>query len=313
MVYVSNSDENGGDKRDFSRGFFSGYLVSPTPTPMETVKIGLVGDVALGRMVTVEAKRKQDFSYFLSKMEGWLSGNDVNIGNLESPVIKNCPSSRSGMTFCGDVQFLDSLSRNKMAFSLANNHVLNYGSSGFWETVELLNEKEIPWVYSHSAPEDELGTEEREESGGFLVWKKNGVSVGVLGWDLSGGHWYREEEVVEKVRQEAGEVDWLIVNLHWGEEYREEPEKWRVDLAHELVEAGADIIQGHHPHVVQKTEEYQGGLIFYSLGNFVFDQMWSEETRIGKVVEIELSKDEILKKEERKIKIYDYCQPRLED
>ena len=312
MVYVLGSEKNGGDKRDFSKGFFSGYLISPTPTPVETVKIGLVGDISLGRMVTVEARRKQDFSFFLSKMKEWLSGNDINIGNLEGPVIGNCPSARAGMTFCGDVLFLDSFLRNKMAFSLANNHVLNYGSSGFWETVELLNEKRIPWVYSHSAPGDELGTEEREESREFLVWEKNGVSVGVLGWDLSGGHWYREEEIVEKVKEEAGRVDWLIVNLHWGEEYREEPEKWRIDLAHKLVEAGADIIQGHHPHVVQRTEEYQGGLIFYSLGNFVFDQMWSEETRMGKVVEIELSKDEVLKKEEKKIKIYDYCQPRLE-
>jgi hypothetical protein len=311
---LSSAGVEGEDKRDFSKGVFSRYLMSPTPTPKQTVKIGLVGDLALGRTVTVKARNERDFSGFLKGMEGWLSQNDINIGNLEGPVIKNCPSSREGMTFCGDIEFLDSLSRNRMVFSLANNHILNYGSTGFWETTDLLDKKKIAWVYSHKMPEDKLGDGKYEaDSGEFLAWEKNGIRVGILGWDLSGGHWYQEEEIIKKVEEYSQGVNWLIVNLHWGAEYVKEPEEWRVELAHKLIKAGVDIIQGHHPHVVQKTEEYEGGIIYYSLGNFVFDQMWSEETRTGKVVELELSESEILKREERRIKIYDYWQPRLEN
>ncbi len=311
---VGKEEKENEDKRDFSQGVFSRYLSSPTPAPVETVRVGLVGDLALGRMVTIKAREKKDFSYFLKEMEGWLSSNDINIGNLEGPIISNCPSVREGMTFCGDKNFLDSLSKGRMVFSLANNHILNYGSSGFWETVGELGKKEIPWFYSHRLPVDKLGGREDEEmeSGEFLLWEKNGIRVGMLGWDLSGGHWYQEEDILKKVEEYGKDVDWLIVNLHWGGEYKEEPEEWRVELGHRLIESGVDIIQGHHPHVVQKTEEYENGLIFYSLGNFVFDQMWSEETRIGKVIELELSKDEILRKEEKRIKIYDYSQPRLE-
>ncbi len=74
--------------------------------------------------------------------------------------------------------------------------------------------------------------------------------------------------------------------MHWGAEYKKEPALSQKELAHQIIDSGAKIIIGHHPHVTQPTEEYKNGLIFYSLGNFVFDQPWSEETKKGNIAKI---------------------------
>ena len=89
-------------------------------------------------------------------------------------------------------------------------------------------------------------------------------------------------------------VDWLIVSIHWGNEYLPNPEKWRVDLAHQLVDVGADIIHGHHPHVLQPKEIYQDKPIYYSLGNFIFDQNWSIETSKSEIVNMTVTKTTII-------------------
>ena len=81
------------------------------------------------------------------------------------------------------------------------------------------------------------------------------------------------------------------MSVHWGQEYHLENSSSQQELAHKIIEAGADLIIGHHPHVVQSIEEYKGKLIFYSLGNFVFDQYFSEETRQGLAVWICLGRE----------------------
>ena len=78
-------------------------------------------------------------------------------------------------------------------------------------------------------------------------------------------------------------------------EYLPKEETWRIDLAHKLIDCGADIIHGHHPHVLQSDEIYKDKPIFYSLGNFIFDQNWSKETSTSEFIIIEINKDNILK------------------
>jgi poly-gamma-glutamate synthesis protein (capsule biosynthesis protein) len=87
----------------------------------------------------------------------------------------------------------------------------------------------------------------------------------------------------------ASSTDFTIINIHWGTEYEHQFNKLQKEIAHELVDAGADIIIGHHPHVVQGMEMYQGKPIFYSLGNFVFDQYFSPDTQEGLAVGLNLS------------------------
>ena len=88
------------------------------------------------------------------------------------------------------------------------------------------------------------------------------------------------EKAVELIKETRKKVDYLIVSIHWGVEYSHKAnQKMQVEPAHEFVDAGADLVIGHHPHVVQNFEIYKGKFVFYSLGNFVFDQYWSKDTQ----------------------------------
>ena len=101
--------------------------------------------------------------------------------------------------------------------------------------------------------------------------------------------------------------------MHAGTEYTRKPNQRQIDFARAAIDAGADIVIGHHPHWIQDIEIYQGKPIFYSLGNFVFDQMWSQETREGLIVKIQISNAKVQKAELMPIIIDNYCCPRLAD
>ena len=272
----------------------------PTPSapPPPTAQIGLVGDLGLGRMITRIARQKNDFSYSFSGVSDWLLTNDLNIANLESAIIDNCPTlSPTTFTFCGDPRFLPQLSQHRFFLTLANNHILNLGSFGLDQTKNFLSEHQIPFVYSHKP--DSVFTRQ------FV----NGISFGLLGFDLTGGHQFNQTEILDQVEKFDSQVDWLIVSLHWGAEYLPQAEKWRVTLARQLVDGGADIIHGHHPHVWQPPEIYQDKLIYYSFGNFIFDQNWSSATSHSNIVRLTLTKDKIQKTETFPIQIQNNSRP----
>lgn len=199
--------------------------------------------------------------------------HDFNLANLESPIIKDCPEGKTGtFTFCGDSRFLPYLKNNKLVLNLANNHILNYGPGGLSQTHNYLSENNIVYF-----PE-------------FATKTVNGISFGFLGYDFISYPKLNPLTLINDVKKYDSTVDWLIVSIHWGNEYLPSAETWRVDLARELVDAGADIIHGHHPHVWQSYEIYQDKPIFYSFGNFIFDQSWSYETSHSQIGELTLSK-----------------------
>ena len=108
-------------------------------------------------------------------------------------------------------------------------------------------------------------------------------------------------------------VDIIVVSMHDGTEYAHASNVNQQKFAHTAIESGADLVIGHHPHVVQEVEMYQGKYIFYSLGNFIFDQMWSIDTRQGLAVKILLDKSGVKDVSYVPIMIDDYSQPRLAD
>ncbi len=259
---------------------------SPTPTSIPTITIGLVGDLGLGRHITSTARSKNDFSWSLAHVSDWLQSNDYNFANLESPIITNCPKGETGtFTFCGDERFLPYLQQNKLVFTLANNHIFNYSQDGFSQTKAFLSDFQIPYVYSHQADTD------------FTLIQKNNIKIGIISYDFITNPNLDPQLIIDNIKKHDSEVDWLIVSLHWGNEYLPKPEAWRVNLAHQLVDAGADIIHGHHPHVWQANEMYQTKPIYYSLGNFIFDQSWSYETSHSNAVRLVLSPNKILSQE----------------
>ncbi|KKW47589.1 MAG: hypothetical protein UY99_C0026G0019 [Parcubacteria group bacterium GW2011_GWA1_59_11] len=100
------------------------------------------------------------------------------------------------------------------------------------------------------------------------------------------------EEFVRKIRSEEPEA-FLAVNIHWGEEYQKKSNARQREIAHALADAGADLLVGHHPHVAQEIEVYRGKAIFYSLGNFIFDQYASADTKEGLLVRMSLTPGEV--------------------
>jgi poly-gamma-glutamate synthesis protein (capsule biosynthesis protein) len=249
------------------------FLPSPTPTIIQIATIGLVGDLGLGRHITSTARQKNDFSWSFQGISPWLSQNDFTLANLESPIIDQCPTGFTGtFTFCGDTNFLPILSQNKLIFNLNNNHILNYGQNGLSQTSQFLPRSFYDNFYTETV---------------------NGISFGFLGYDFITYPNLDKTEIINQVNQYDSKVDYLIISIHWGNEYLPKPEIWRQNLARQLIDAGADIIHGHHPHVWQAPEIYQDRPIFYSFGNFIFDQSWSYETSHSQIVRLTLTKNEI--------------------
>ena len=134
-----------------------------------------------------------------------------------------------------------------------------------------------------------------------------GTKFGFLGFDLTVKD--LTEANLELIKESDPEVDILIVAVHWGVEYTREPTQLQRSQAAQIVESGADIIAGHHPHWVQISETIEGKPVYYSLGNFVFDQMWSEETKKGLAVSLTYRDGELKKIEEHPTYMKEWAQP----
>jgi poly-gamma-glutamate synthesis protein (capsule biosynthesis protein) len=125
------------------------------------------------------------------------------------------------------------------------------------------------------------------------IIEKAGMKIGFLGFSDVGPIWLaakedssgillvNDDEFTESITHAKSLVDYLIVSIHWGEEYKTVHNAHQEAIAHKVIDAGADLLAGHHPHVAQDIEEYKNGLIIYSLGNYVFDQSFSTNTMKG--------------------------------
>lgn len=256
-----------------------------------------VGDIMLGRSVNAKMRFLSDFTYPFLRTANFLKEADITFANLESPFWQPCPTTNEGMIFCADPRAVEGLVFAGVDIvNLANNHTRNYGSKGVEKTKNLLNWSAITPL----GPEDDL-----------LVKDIKGTKFGFLGFNLTGR--FQKEEIIRKVKEGVGKVDILVVSFHWGVEYAQKPSSWQKELAHEVADAGADLILGHHPHVIQEVETYKKTPIIYSLGNFVFDQPWSQETRKGLVGIFTFQDKKLAKSEFKKIYIKDFCQPGFEE
>jgi len=255
-----------------------------------TVKVGLVGDLGLGRHITSIARTKNDFTWSFQEISPWLSQNDFNLANLESPIIDKCPEGKTGtFTFCGDPKFIPYLSL--FILNLNNNHMLNYGIDGLNQTKVFLPQTSF---YDN-----------------FLIKNINGITFGFLGFDFITYPKTDIPAIINRIRSVDSAVDYLIVSIHWGNEYLPQPEQWRINFARQMIDAGADVIHGHHPHVWQGVEVYKGKPIFYSFGNFIFDQSWSYETSHSQIAQLTFAKNQPIKYELFPIEIKFNSQPRL--
>lgn len=239
-----------------------------SPEIKKRTEIIYAGDVMLGRTVMATAQDEGDPNYAFRELGAFLDTADIAFVNLENPVIEDCPriEDPTNLTFCTTPEIAESLVYAGIdVVTLANNHSRDYGDNGLNETVRQLNR---------------LGVESAGINN-LVVKEKGGTKFGFAGLEFVTRS--DEEEDYEMIRQFSEDVDVLIVGVHWGTEYRIEPNYYQKRQARRLVEAGADTIVGHHPHVVQPKEMIDGVPVYFSLGNLVFDQMW-EKTRRGLMV-----------------------------
>lgn len=259
------------------------------------------GDVIPARSVNAKMVRLNNFNYPFEKTVNFLKSADAVFINLESPLIPNCPVTDEGMKFCGDPRDAEGLVYGGVTVaSIANNHMGNYGLDGINSTVNLLKDNKIA-VTGNRQP---VIITIRDKKFGFLGYNSIGVKE-------PGIAWAEIPEIQSDIQNLKKQVDFVIVAFHWGVEYTSAPNSKQIELAHAAIDAGADLIIGNHPHWVQGTEQYNGKYITYAHGNFIVDQMWSEETREGVIGKYTFNNKGLINTQFIPVIIDDYSQPRF--
>jgi poly-gamma-glutamate capsule biosynthesis protein CapA/YwtB (metallophosphatase superfamily) len=267
---------------------------SATAKTVET-RVVMGGDVMLGRSVMSRTLQSGDAGFPFRYIANMLNSADVAFVNLENPVINDCPVHDTGYLFCSPPMMLEGLKSSGVdVVSLANNHSMNYGTNGYAETKKYLEDLGI--MYAEGNP---------------AVLEKNGLKFVFLALDLTVRQ--LDEEILFQVARADTSADILVVSLHWGVEYEAEPRQYQRNWAGKLIDAGADVIVGHHPHWLQTIEYIKQKPVFYSLGNLIFDQMWSEETKKGVLIELVFSDGELREIIKHPTYMTDLGQPRLVD
>lgn len=229
-----------------------------------TFTISLVGDCTLGTDTSygtdgsfIEEYSLQTPSYFFEKVSDVFATDDLTVINLEGPLTDSTDKQDKTFAFKGDMEFTEILTTGSVeAVNLANNHSYDYGVEGFEDTTECVTEAGVTWFGYDETP----------------VVEVNGVQVGLVGVYMLRLTDDQGMEAIESRIQQAKDLgaEVIIVSFHWGSEYSYTPSASQEMLAKYAIDEGADLVVGHHPHVLQGIDEYSGKYIVYSLGNFCF-------------------------------------------
>ena len=281
----------------------------------DEVKMIAVGDIMLSREVERKMINNGDFKYpFLKTAEKTKTG-DIIFGNLETSIINGRAIQNNEMVFRTDLRAVEGLVfAGFNVLSLANNHIMNFGRDGLESTIKILDENNISHIGAGMSEEEIYKPVIKDIKGtkfAFLGFtynfdqrkSSNGEIYGMANMSIA--------KMEENVKKTKSKNDIVIVSMHAGTEYKISSSSFQENFAQRAIDAGADLIIGHHPHVVQNVQKYKQGYIIYSLGNFVFDQMWSNETRLGAIAEITFQNKKIKSIEFIPVKIYDYSQPAI--
>jgi poly-gamma-glutamate capsule biosynthesis protein CapA/YwtB (metallophosphatase superfamily) len=270
-------------------------LARPVRAEGALVTLAFVGDIMLdGAPGASIAAGVDPFERFASE----LGHADAAIGNLECAVATGGVPIEKIYTFRAEPRVVPVLARHFAAVTLANNHSGDYGTGALLETMGLLEQSSVPFF---GAGRD-LAQAHRA-----LVIERRGIKIALLGYDeflprrfeagpsRPGVAWSEDEEVVSDIRAaRAAGADIVIPFMHWGWEYEPAPCPRQRELAHRMLDAGADAVIGSHPHVTEGAEYYRGKPIVYSLGNFVFDGFDDDEARVGWLATLTLGKSGVV-------------------
>ena len=260
----------------------------------EPVTIVAFGDMMLGRYVwTLMERNGHDypFEFFPDLLETMLIPEDGTalipepdflFANLEGPISDaNYTNPGTAMMFNFKPIVVDTIKKYGFnLLTLANNHAYDMGESGVTQTRLNLTDAGI----------HHFGDAAGIRPGTTWTTTVKDTTLTFFGVNHTLQDLLDFEELNEHIRAAEEEADFTIVTIHWGTEYNHEPSPNQVEQAHAMVDAGADLIIGHHPHVIQSSEIYHGTPIYYSLGNFVFDQYFQDDVQEGLGLTITLKK-----------------------
>lgn len=287
------------------------------PAQPEEVSLAAVGDISYSRGVERIVKKQKDINYPFLPIRDYLKGADLAFGNLETPITYGREILHLEMVFRSNPGTEQALRQAGFSLvSLANNHTPNFGEKGLKDTFLYLESAGISYMGAGENEKEAYRPLYLEKKGikfAFFAYSEAGLVPASYeaGGDRAGTAFMRKEKMVEAVQGARQKADFVIVSLHGGTEYVGKPNDIQTDFARAAIDAGADLIIGHHPHVVQTMEQYQGKYIFYSLGNFVFDQSWSQETEEGLMIKVYFTKDKIREISLLPVVMENFAQPRL--
>lgn len=258
-------------------------LMSKNSDDIHKLKIMIAGDLMLDRGVRILGE-KYGYDSLFATVTPLFKQADLVIANLEGPITTNksktvISKTKTGpsLIFTFDPKVVNAISKSNISIlSLANNHTDNFGSSGLKQTRNLLDKAGLKWF---GDPYNATTT--------VLKLNKNGIDIAFVGYHAFSKGFDNTINLVSKLNEENY---FVIVMPHWGEEYASTTNTIVRNQARQLVSAGADIIAGSHPHVVQERVWMGDVPVIYSLGNLLFDQHFSKAVDTGNIAEFELIK-----------------------
>lgn len=275
-----NFDDNSQDKNsELEPKTQSKELTNNINKPINILSFG---DMMLDRYIRKFIDNKGVDALF-TNIPPILKNKDMVVVNLEGSITNFNPKplDPNNVSFTFDPQVVPELKKLGFThFSLANNHSLDFGAEGVRQTKEFLDKENLKY----------FGDYKNKTALSYIESIEN-FKVGLIGY-----HELFDPDttsVVNEIKNIRDKTDFIIVYPHWGAEYKTNFSKSQQDKAYKFIDAGADAVLGAHPHVIQPIEIYKDKVIFYSLGNFIFDQTFSQNTQQGLAVNIKLEKDNI--------------------
>jgi gamma-polyglutamate biosynthesis protein CapA len=262
------------------------------------------GDIMLSRTVNTKIEKYQNYNWPFQKISNLFSEANIAIANLESPflVTDNYQVLSGSFSFKANPKSVSALSLAGLdVLSLANNHILNQGLKGLSDTYNVLKSVGI----------DYIGTIENN----LVIKDSQGIKFAFLSYTYNHDSkliaTITDDSVKSDIAKAKSQADVVILMMHAGTEYTRKPNKDQIDFSHLAIDSGADLVVGTHPHWPQTVENYKGKTIIYSLGNLIFDQMWSKDTSVGLVAKVYFDDKEQANIEYIPITIKDYGQAQI--
>jgi poly-gamma-glutamate capsule biosynthesis protein CapA/YwtB (metallophosphatase superfamily) len=260
------------------------YVAPPSPLPPQQAVILFGGDMMFDRTIRTTAEEKGG-DYLFSCLDPVLQGNDLVVANLEGPITGN-PSQSVGSKVGSTDNFVFTFPLSTASLlaahhigivNLGNNHIYNFGGDGVRATTAALTAAGVG--YFGDPPEQRVAT----------------TSVKGIGFAFINYNQFADSSTASttmaQIREATAAGELPVVFAHWGVEYATTSPQRAHELAHQFVDAGASLVVGSHPHVVEEHEQYRGADIYYSLGNLIFDQYWSDAVTHGLMLQVTFAKD----------------------